>query len=276
MKKQLMLALVAGASLFAQPAQQEFNRAIERLEAKRVTGAPYSAKAVTTCTQTLADGTKITRTIEALLARDSEGRTRREQSIGAVGPWPTNGKEHIVYINDPVAQMRYWLQPDEQQAVKMPIVGREQRQQEELAARRAVESRRKEEQEAAAKTGRRGGFVVTTSEGTAYLVGEAESKAQIEDLGDQVIEGVKAKGRREKQTIPAGDVGNDRPIEVVSEVWYSDELQAIVLSKHSDPRAGVTEYRLTNVLRAEPSRTLFEVPAGYTIKEEGRREPRRE
>jgi hypothetical protein len=86
----------------------------------------------------------------------------------------------------------------------------------------------------------------------------------------RVIEGVKARGRRERQTIPISMDGNDRPIQVVSEIWFSEELQAIVLSKRSDPRIGESEYRLTEISRAEPPRTLFEVPAGYSVREEGK------
>jgi hypothetical protein len=38
-----------------------------------------------------------------------------------------------------------------------------------------------------------------------------------------------------------------------------------VLSLHKDPRMGET----TNIQRSEPSHSLFEVPAGYTVIEPG-------
>jgi hypothetical protein len=85
-----------------------------------------------------------------------------------------------------------------------------------------------------------------------------------EDLGTQVIEGIQAQGYRTVTTIPAGEIGNERPIEIVSERWYSPDLQVVVMSRHSDPRMGETKYRLTNISRAEPPRSLFEPPAGYT------------
>jgi hypothetical protein len=47
-------------------------------------------------------------------------------------------------------------------------------------------------------------------------------------------------------TIPAGEIGNERAIEIVSERWYSPELQLVVMTRHSDPRTGETVYRLTN------------------------------
>jgi TonB family protein len=88
-----------------------------------------------------------------------------------------------------------------------------------------------------------------------------------ESLGKQMIEGVEAEGTRTTLTFPAGMMGNERPINVVSERWYSPELQTVVMTKHSDPRFGETTYRLTNINRGEPARTLFEVPSDYTVKE---------
>ena len=95
-----------------------------------------------------------------------------------------------------------------------------------------------------------------------------------ESLGRQTVEGVEAEGTRETLTIPAGEIGNERAINIVTERWYAPELQVVVMSRHSDPRFGETTYRLTDINRAEPARTLFEVPADYTVKEpeQGRRE----
>jgi hypothetical protein len=88
-----------------------------------------------------------------------------------------------------------------------------------------------------------------------------------ESLGKQTIEGVNAEGTRNASTIEAGAIGNDRPIQVSSESWYSDELQMVVMSKHSDPRTGDESFRLTNVSRSEPAAYLFQAPSGYQINE---------
>jgi hypothetical protein len=74
-----------------------------------------------------------------------------------------------------------------------------------------------------------------------------------------------ARGRRTVTTIPVGQIGNDRPIEITDEQWESAELKLLVLSRHHDPRTGDVEYRLTNVSRAEPAFDLFTVPADYTV-----------
>ena len=98
-----------------------------------------------------------------------------------------------------------------------------------------------------------------------------DQNAKTESLGRQTIEGVQADGRRTTMTIPAGQAGNELPIHIVNESWYSPELQTTVLSKHSDPRNGETVTRLINISRSEPSRMLFEAPADYKLSESARR-----
>jgi hypothetical protein len=93
--------------------------------------------------------------------------------------------------------------------------------------------------------------------------------ARTESLGKQNIEGLVCDGTRVTHTIAAGEIGNDRPIETVTERWHSPELQTLVMTRTSDPMSGETVYRLTNVRRSEPDKALFEIPAGYTIKEGG-------
>jgi len=268
MQKQIaiVVSLLAGASLaIPQPALWEIKRDGERLETVTVAGVPYSATALTTSTQTLADGTKITSTITALLARDSSGRTRREQSMNAIGPWSTDANEHIIYVRDPIAQKSYIVQPAEQRVIVAPLnAGPTFR--EDLKAKMAAEKAhlRLKTQGMTKES--------VDAQPLAIITLDQPYTSHSEDLGEEVIEGVRAKGKRETQNIPVGKIGNDRPIQVVSESWYSDDLQAIVLSKHSDPRAGDTEYRLTGISRTEPAKTLFDVPAGYAIIERGKPE----
>jgi hypothetical protein len=91
-----------------------------------------------------------------------------------------------------------------------------------------------------------------------------------ESLGRQTIEGVAADGTRTTETIPAGAIGNEQQIQIVSESWYSQDLQVTVLSKHFDPRMGRIVFRLTNISRGVPSPSLFQAPADYQISEGGR------
>jgi hypothetical protein len=97
--------------------------------------------------------------------------------------------------------------------------------------------------------------------------GPAPNPPNVEQLGTKVVEGVQAEGTRTTLTIPAGQIGNDKPIQIVDEVWRSPELQLIVHSEHSDPRMGNTVYSLQNISRSDPSPALFQVPADYTVKD---------
>ena len=85
-------------------------------------------------------------------------------------------------------------------------------------------------------------------------------------IGNRNFDGVPAQGTRTAWTIAAGRVGNKLPIEIVSERWYSPELNVVVLSRHADPRSGERIYRLENIVRDEPNPELFTVPADFALK----------
>jgi hypothetical protein len=90
-----------------------------------------------------------------------------------------------------------------------------------------------------------------------------EGEEQTEDLGSKTMEGVSVSGTRTTRTIPAGQIGNDRPISIVTEVWTSPELKTVVYSRRSDPRVGDQTFQLTNIVRAEPDPSLFAVPSDF-------------
>jgi hypothetical protein len=83
-------------------------------------------------------------------------------------------------------------------------------------------------------------------------------------LGPQMVNGVSARGERTTQTIPAGEIGNNREIKIVTERWISEDLQMLIKSSNLDPRFGDTTYELTGTTQREPDPALFQVPAGYT------------
>lgn len=252
---------------------------------KLVKGAPYSAQAVTESVQTLSDGNRIVRKNTAQLYRDSEGRTRREQTVGYIGPYAASGEEtQTVFINDPVAGFSYILEPSAKTARKMPR--RELRFQIEGEASAAAGERQKVVQESLRKIeversiqrvpgpdNVTGTAVIVTAppagEGVTFMRHSSKHEAKTEKLEARSFDGVKAEGTRTTVTIPAGEIGNEAPIEIVDEHWYSPELQATVMTRHSDPRSGETIYRLTNISRTEPAAALFQVPSDYTVKELG-------
>jgi hypothetical protein len=105
--------------------------------------------------------------------------------------------------------------------------------------------------------------------GLAFMGESNKYESKTEELGTRDFEGILATGTRKVTTIPAGAIGNERPIEIVYERWYSKDLVMVVYSKNVDPRFGEQTYRLTNINRSEPDPSLFTVPAGYTITTNG-------
>jgi len=264
--------------------------ATESFGGKTVKGAPYSAESVTETIQTLADGNRIINRITSSLYRDSEGRTRRDQSLKGLGIFG-GGEEPLqtIFINDPVAGVTYTLDTrshtaHKSMAFRFQFSGKPgaEDQQFEFKVTPGV----------AATAGTARSLILTAPVGApppagaplppdpehftmraeggvagtyVFKTAPGAKEGVQEQLGKQTIEGVEAEGTRTTITIPAGEIGNERPIEIVSERWYSPELQLTVMSRHSDPRTGETTYKLTNINRAEPAKSLFEVPAGYTI-----------
>jgi hypothetical protein len=94
-------------------------------------------------------------------------------------------------------------------------------------------------------------------------------------LGSREFDGVRADGTKTTWTIPAGRIGNEKPIDIVSERWYSPELMLVVYSRHADPRSGERIYRLEGIKRGDPPAELFGVPADYELRTRGAARPER-
>jgi len=201
-----------------------------RFTGRVVKDAPFTAESVSESTQVLADGSKISRKMTAKIARDSQGRTRREQELNVLGPFNVAGDPpHLIFIDDPVAGAHFVLNVGDKEARKFPY---------------SPDNRPEPEFQG------------------------PPNNEDVESLGTRVIEGLEARGTRSTFVIPEGRIGNDRPLNIVSELWESTELKIPVLSRHSDPRTGITEYRLFNIGRGEPPAGLFEIPPDYRLKEE--------
>ena len=206
------------------------------MHGKVVTGAPFSAAATAETKQTLSDGTTISRTMQTNLFRDAQGRVRREVTMPGVGPLAASGAPRtFIMIQDPVAGAGYMLDTSKKVAYKMP------------------------------QHARGGPQEGSPDEAQAWKHPGDSANVTKESLGTQTINGVSTQGTRYTRTIPAGQIGNDKPLTIVKEEWYSPDLQMVVQSKHSDPFTGTTAYTVTNIQRTAPNATLFSVPSGYTI-----------
>ena len=254
------------------------------LETRVTRGKPYAAEAVTEFVQVLGDGNRIVRKNTARLFRDSDGRTRREE-VGDNGATPARNS---VVITDPVAGSSYILHTGTRTATKSPgmfarveggtvtvqsaqkvdVIRRKEEPNVEVIAIPGPRSRNAEQSATVTVTEPMAAATAFTWVGSAVGRGGATpGESSREDLGEQVIEGVTAKGTRTTTVIAQGTIGNEQPITIVSEQWFSDDLGVLVLTRHADPRMGETTYRLVNVSRSEPDRLLFQVPADYTVQD---------
>lgn len=267
------------------------------LEARAIKGAPYSAEMEIESIQTLADGNRIVHRTTGRVYRDSAGRIRREEDQPA--------GQSTILIFDPEAGVSYSLDFENRiawkttnpatveilkkleaartadaDANKLALAKELAELEKALGAKRSAEAsqasaeelqrrreeeRRKAEIEAAASGAR----------GRGVAAARVREQRVEEALGSRMIGGIRAEGVRRTTTIPAGEIGNELPIKIVSEEWTSPELQLLVLTTHSDPRMGESSYRMLNILRSEPNPTLFQIPSDYTVKETGIRRERR-
>lgn len=232
-----------------------------------VLGAPYSATITNESIQTLADGNRLVQTSTGTTARDSQGRTRQDTVLPPIGNLSAANAPHLIFIHDPVTQTSYTLNLTEKTAQKMPalpplVAGTTGVGSATVTMRVEPNGALLPPPDAMATT------VAAPGPGVFFekhLSTTAQDQGNTEDLGSETMEGVLVNGVRMTHTIPAGQIGNDRPLTIVTEVWTSPDLKMVVNSKRSDPRMGEQTFRLTNIVRTEPSPSLFTVPADFKI-----------
>ena len=272
MKRTLILILAASFCAFAQEGGNVMYQSagpggaiawgsLENGSTAPVKSAPYSATINNESIQTLADGNRIVQTNTGSVSRDSQGRTRRDAALPAIGNLSAASAPHLVFIQDPVAGTSYTLNLTDKTAWKnlMSPVG------------------------TGGPDAAVGTFFIQTAIGPPpfppparpmialpkHLATDEQLEANAESLGSQTMEGVVVNGVRTTHSIPAGQIGNDRPIRIVTEVWTSVDLKTIISSKRNDPRMGEQTFRLTNIVRAEPDPSLFTVPGDFKIVDGG-------
>jgi hypothetical protein len=242
-----------------------------------VKGAPYTADEIRENTQVLADGTRIHNETKTTVYRDGEGRVRRETP-------------NEISIWDPASGTNYVLDPKTMSARQMSLHFTYTRTGPSGATTSGMIGPNGEKVQTqtfsyststgTSKAGDQPVVVMSSNGNVAFgdFAGPGGTiKAGIntgkiikvdgkkESLGTQTMEGVNAEGDRVTNTIEAGTIGNDRPIQTITERWYSQDLQTNIMTRRSDPRTGEEVFKLTNIHRGEPSPVLFEVPPGYTI-----------
>jgi len=212
-------------------------------------GAPFSGEESQRSTQVLPDGTRINRSMGggAKVFRDSEGRTRVERTMFPVPParagTPEIAQIVIVEINDPGQGVYYLLDSNKKIAHRLKYPPPAPYQTRQPVRRPSGPSTETD----------------TSPQGI---------RTTTEDLGQRVINGVQAEGRRRTMTIPENLQGNDRPMNIVTEDWTAVSLEIIIKSTNTSPQSGESTFELTNVSLASPSPLLFSPPPDYTVQDE--------
>ena len=261
-----------------------------------VKNAPYSAEAVNESVQVLADGNRIVKQDRTLLARDRYGRTRHEKKAadGTSTVYifdPIEGRSFVLNPErrtamripraggtpiaplpplppvPPVPPMPGVAPP----APPAPPAGPGS------VAPKAVSRGESQPRRVVVRRGRDGDDDVRIE---VVRIGDDEwprsgmphaltlpllprDKGETTSLGTRDFGGVKAEGTQTTHTIPAGRIGNEKPIAVTTERWFSPELHIVVFARTVDPRVGESNYRLVNLKREDPPAELFRVPADY-------------
>jgi hypothetical protein len=241
-----------------------------------VTGEPYVAEKVTRSVWTLGDGTKITHASSSKIARDAEGRVREgieNRDAGSIGGQQINRTMESITIGDPVERtMTIWtLGPGSARgkiAIRMHLpniagVGSGKGQVGGLTAMLVSPP------PPPGFAGRSVSLGSVNPEAAAAIAKARAEKdeVQTEELGADAIDGVRVEGKRTTTTIATGKIGNDRPLVITHEEWYSPDLKVVVKSVDEDPRTGERTMVLEGLTVGDPDPALFKVPEGYQVRD---------
>jgi hypothetical protein len=247
----------APPKLPSNPDGLEFERTV-------VVDRPFSATLITESHQRMPDGSVSTKTTTSLIYRDEKGRTRRDwlaEPVSATEVESAAVRRSV--INDPLSGFTHQLDHRANVAQRTGFTGVPP--QSASAAQAASTQAPSRNQVLPLSSSSNAGTNLQTGRSTA------SSGQTPEVIGVRDIEGVLAEGTRFRFTLPA-KADNEQSVEIVTERWYADSIQAVVLVKRTDSRAGETIYRLTNIKRADPAKALFIVPDDYKVTNEFGRE----
>jgi len=281
----LMLVLLTGGTSAVAKSPSGIDSAAA-VKPSNVKNAAFTAEVVTQYDRTLDNGAHIHRESRGRIFRDNQGRMRTESEPPCAQP--SSQKYDHITINDPVQQIIVYLNPKNKTATVLhfsDVVPS-------APAASAKQSKPKDK-----NTIRMGGqpgigsgptdtlgvpqvpsgqgnlpsaHSVQAPDGTTSMDAMPFTNAAgatIVPLGTKIIEGISATGTRTTRTISAGTMGNVKPIVCITDTWVSSDLKVTVLTETDDGQAGHSTMKLVNIVRSEPNASLFQIPAGYTIKE---------
>jgi hypothetical protein len=229
------------------PGSFEFGGLVGGFGGKVTTGKPFQATFTITRTEVLPDNS-ITNATSGTIARDADGDTYRDVKFPAIGPWATSGPQEFVYLRDVKALMQYIV--NKTKGTYQAFAIREHHPLGDGGPGR--EHRKGPEHDS-------NNVVVSDNSTATYTDPATGTKYTVDD-------------KKITRTIPAGEIGNANPIVIVSERWYSADLDLVLETSHSDPRFGTSVYQLSSI--GSPTVSFALDPSWQKV--EGRRFEHRE
>jgi hypothetical protein len=222
----LCIAFAAVPAISQEVAVGSVRTHIEGIEIPPIPDAPFTAKVVVTWNKPLVGGGTVSRKYYTLVARDSQGRVRRETREFVPADSAAEPPLRSFTILDPVSGTRTTCTKAS------------------MTCDASAFDANLFLTENAADRGNVGG----------------------ESLGQRTIEGLPTTGTRETVSNVSGPRGSSRLAVSRTEAWYSPDLQIDLSVTRTDPQSGVVTLDVTELLRAEPGSTWFAIPSGYTVK----------
>jgi hypothetical protein len=195
---------------------------------KVIKGAPFSADTILITDTFLPNGEHVHNELHGRLCRDAQGRTYLDLGFRGSG----GGQISPILITDPVAHTLISLDPGRKFATIDDWPSRLPR---------------------------------LPSNGAPPPPEPRQPRTvKEEDLGIQTMEGLTVKGTRTTKTYSSESetVGADNSFVITT--WFSDELQ-IIVSTQLDGYRDSSKTSQVNIVRTEPSNSLFQIPLGYEV-----------
>ncbi|HKV61074.1 MAG TPA: hypothetical protein VJO16_04110 [Candidatus Acidoferrum sp.] len=193
--------------------------------------APFTATVNTEWIRQLPDGSAITLKNHRAIARDAAGRIFQERRALVPDDVKVASGVTQIEISDPVAHELYICMPYGQTC-----------QLEEFSPREPA---------------------TYGAPGKPHMM--QGSSVESEGLGKQSIGGIETVGTRETTIIPANSIGNNSPLMLKREFWYSPQLGVNLISKLQHPLSGTQNFEVSDITLGEPDAKLFAPPAGFKI-----------
>ena len=205
------------------PGSFEFGGLVGGFGGRTITGKPFQATFTITRTESL-PGNTITNTTTGTVARDNDGDTYRDFKLPSIGPWAAaNGPQEFLYLRNVKAMMQYIVNKTKGTFESFAIHTHDPAGTDEGG----FKHRNHPESDS-------NNVTVTDNPTAIYADPGTGTKYTVDD-------------KKITRTIPAGTIGNANPIVIVSERWYSSDLNLVLETSHSDPRFGTSVYQLSSI-----------------------------